>query len=37
LQPHPQIHCVVPGGGLSADHQRWIQSSRSFLSSGTRP
>jgi hypothetical protein len=31
LQPHPHIHCVVPGGGLSADHQRWIQSSRSFF------
>jgi hypothetical protein len=21
---HPHIHCVVPGGGLSPDHQRWI-------------
>ena len=20
LQPHPHIHCVVPGGGLSPDH-----------------
>jgi hypothetical protein len=24
LLPHYHIHCVVPGGGLSADHQRWI-------------
>ncbi len=32
LQPHPHIHCVVPGGGLSADHARWISSrSRFFL------
>jgi hypothetical protein len=21
---HPHLHCVVPGGGISADHQRWI-------------
>ena len=32
LQRHPHVHCVVPGGGLSRDHQRWIQSpSRFFL------
>lgn len=24
LVPHYHVHCVVPGGGLSADHQRWI-------------
>jgi hypothetical protein len=24
LLPHYHIHCVVPGGGLSTDHQRWI-------------
>jgi hypothetical protein len=24
---HYHIHCVVPGGGLSADHQRWIPTS----------
>lgn len=24
---HPHIHCVVPAGGLSADHQRWIHTS----------
>jgi hypothetical protein len=31
LQPHPHIHCVVPGGGLSADHQRWIHSKPGFF------
>jgi hypothetical protein len=25
LQRHPHIHCVVPGGGLSPDHSRWIR------------
>jgi hypothetical protein len=24
LTHHPHLHCVVPGGGLSADGQRWI-------------
>jgi len=24
LLHHPHLHCVVPGGGLSADGQRWI-------------
>jgi hypothetical protein len=24
LQYHPHLHCVVPGGGLSADGERWI-------------
>jgi hypothetical protein len=31
LQPHPHIHCVVPGGGLSPDHARWIASRSNFL------
>jgi Putative transposase/Transposase zinc-binding domain len=31
LQPHPHVHCVVPGGGLSPDHQRWINSSTHFF------
>lgn len=26
LLPHYHIHAVVPGGGLSADHKRWIQA-----------
>lgn len=24
LLHHPHVHCVVPGGGLSPDHARWI-------------
>ncbi len=32
LQVHPHLHCVVPGGGLSPDGQRWIPcGSRFFL------
>jgi hypothetical protein len=31
LQLHPHAHCVVPGGGLSADGTRWITSSRRFF------
>jgi hypothetical protein len=25
LVRHPHVHCVVPAGGLSADHQRWVR------------
>jgi putative transposase/transposase-like zinc-binding protein len=31
LHFHPHLHCVVPGGGLSADEQRWISGPRRFL------
>ena len=32
LELHPHVHCVVPAGGLSLDHTRWIRSrSRFFL------
>jgi hypothetical protein len=31
LQPHPHVHCVVPGGGLSPDHSHWISSRPHFL------
>ena len=31
LQHHPHVHCVLPAGGLSADHRRWIQSRSSFF------
>jgi hypothetical protein len=24
LMHHPHLHCVIPSGGLSADHQQWI-------------
>ena len=27
LMPHYHIHCVVPAGGLSADHTRWVHTS----------
>ncbi len=30
LQRHPHVHCVVPGGGLSPDHSRWIRSAPHF-------
>ena len=28
---HPHIHCIVPGGGLSADGTRWVSSKRNFF------
>jgi hypothetical protein len=31
LQRHPHIHCVVPGGGLSLNHSRWIRSPPHFF------
>jgi len=31
LQRHPHIHCVVPGGGLSPDHSRWVRSAPHFF------
>jgi hypothetical protein len=31
LAHHPHIHCIVPGGGLSADGERWIPSKRGFF------
>jgi hypothetical protein len=31
LHFHPHLHCVVPGGGLSPGHQRWIAAPRKFL------
>jgi hypothetical protein len=31
LQPHPHVHCVVPGGGLSPDHRRWIRAPNHFF------
>jgi len=31
LQFHPHLHCVVPGGGLSADGQRWISCRPDFF------
>jgi hypothetical protein len=31
LHFHPHLHCVVPGGGLSPDHQHWISGRRRFF------
>src|SRR5271169_4529341 len=31
LLHHPHVHCVVPGGGLSPDHQRWISCRSGFF------
>lgn len=31
LQCHPHVHCVVPGGGLSCDRQRWIRCPPKFF------
>jgi len=31
LQHHPHLHCVVPGGGLSPDHSRWISCRKGFF------
>jgi len=31
LTHHPHVHCVAPGGGLSADRSRWIRSKPNFL------
>jgi Putative transposase/Transposase zinc-binding domain len=31
LLHHPHLHCVVPGGGLSPDKQRWIACRPAFF------
>jgi Putative transposase/Transposase zinc-binding domain len=31
VEYHPHIHCVVPAGGLSPDHKRWIQARYRFF------
>src|SRR5215472_14039596 len=31
LLHHPHIHCVVPAGGLSPDHTRWIPAPNNFF------
>src|SRR5580704_6548682 len=28
---HPHIHCVIPSGGLSLDHQRWVHPRYPFF------
>jgi hypothetical protein len=31
LQHHPHVHCIVPGGGIAPDGQRWIACKNSFF------
>jgi hypothetical protein len=31
LQAHPHVHCVIPAGGLSPDHSRWVPSRQHFF------
>jgi len=31
LQAHPHVHCVIPAGGLSPDHSRWVRSRQQFF------
>jgi hypothetical protein len=31
LEAHPHVHCVVPAGGLSADHTHWIKPRYDFF------
>ena len=31
LTAHPHVHCVVPAGGLSPDHARWMRSRDNYF------
>ncbi|MGH8771105.1 MAG: IS91 family transposase [Burkholderiales bacterium] len=31
LRHHPHLHCVVPGGGLSVDGERWVSCRKGFF------
>ncbi|MBB5588958.1 hypothetical protein GGD52_003579 [Agrobacterium tumefaciens] len=31
LHYHPHIHCIVLGGGLSADRSRWVACQTNFF------
>jgi hypothetical protein len=31
LNLHPHVHCVVPAGGLSLDHTRWVRSRENYF------
>jgi hypothetical protein len=31
LKIHPHVHCVVPAGGLSLDHSRWVRSRDNYF------
>ena len=31
LTHHPHVHCLVPGGGVALDGQRWVACKPNFL------
>jgi hypothetical protein len=31
LHQHPHLHCVIPGGGLSLDGERWVSCREGFI------
>jgi hypothetical protein len=31
LTHHPHVHCIIPGGGFSADGQQWIACKKGFF------
>jgi hypothetical protein len=31
LTHHPHVHCIIPGGGISLDGQRWISCRKTFF------
>jgi hypothetical protein len=31
LRIHPHVHCVIPAGGLSPDHTRWMRSREKYF------
>src|SRR6202051_499295 len=31
LLHHPHLHCVIPAGGLSPDHSRWVHPKPGFF------
>src|SRR5256884_9956351 len=31
FRSHPHVHCVVPAGGLSPDHSRWVRPRYAFF------
>jgi hypothetical protein len=31
LNPHPHIHCVVPGGGYREEKKKWINAKKDYL------
>jgi hypothetical protein len=31
LQHHPHVHCVIPCGGVSTDHQKWVHPRYAFF------